>query len=222
MATAEDILEKSRTKRKGAFKAIQRRSWDYINESPNNDDIQEQSDKNKPQLIKDKIQEPESLKINIENILDKGTEEAGVDAESNLKNDNNEAHKENIDTPTNEILQKKLLTLAGHQKQIMRLVTSHIKSRGGAPYTVGIFPNILALKIKADIEVTRVSLKRLVEKNLLVRLKGEKGRNGCCKFKAREDVVKACFTLFNDSPCDINVIDNKTSEFPLLGEEKED
>ena len=102
--------------------------------------------------------------------------------------------------------------MKGHQKQIMRLVTSHIKSRGGAPYTVGIFPNILAVKIKADIEVIRVSLKRLVEKNLLVRLKGEKGRNGCCKFKAREDVVKVCFTLFNDSPCDINLIGNEIEE----------
>ena len=92
----------------------------------------------------------------------------------------------------------------------MRLITSHIKSRGGTPYTVSLFPNILAVKIKAHIDVTRVSLKRLIEKNLLVRMKGEKGRNGCCKFKVREDVVKACFTLFNDAPCDINLIESET------------
>ena len=92
----------------------------------------------------------------------------------------------------------------------MRIITSHIKSRGGTPYTVSLFPNILAMKIKTHIDVARVSLKRLIEKNLLIRMKGEKGRNGCCKFKVREDVVKACFTLFNDAPCDINVIESET------------
>lgn len=41
-------------------------------------------------------------------------------------------------------------------------------------------------------------------------MKREKGRNGCCKFKVKEDVVKACFTLFNDAPCAINVIESDT------------
>lgn len=202
MATAEDILRKSRTKKHGKFQAVQRRAWDYLDTS-NNKDTHAQPDEDK---------KLESVKVEVEKILEKVTTEASIDTENNLKSDSNDSYRESIDTPTKEAVQKKLLTLTGHQKQIMRLVTSHIKSRGGAPYTVSIFPNILAVKIKADIEVTRVSLKRLVEKNLLVRMKGEKGRNGCCKFKAREDVVKVCFTLFNDSPCDIHLIGNETEE----------
>lgn len=210
MATAEDILKKSRTK-KGKFQAVKRRAWDYLDTPLSNENTQAKSDENKSNLILDKT--PPLIKIDVEKTFEE-TNEVSIDHEKNLKTDSHDSYsyRESIDTPTKEAVQKKLLTLKGHQKQIMRLVTSHIKSRGGAPYTVGIFPNILAVKIKADIEVIRVSLKRLVEKNLLVRLKGEKGRNGCCKFKAREDVVKVCFTLFNDSPCDINLIGNEIEE----------
>jgi len=199
MATAEDILKKSRTKKKGKFQAIQRRAWDYLDAS-NEKTLNPEDEKSR------------IAQTDVEKLLEQVTKAPSIDVDNNLKSDKNDSYKESIDTPTNETLQKKLLTLIGHQKQIMRLVTSHIKSRGGAPYTAGIFPQILATKIKADIEVTRVSLKRLVEKNLLVRLKGEKGRNGCCKFRARESVVKACFTLFNDTPCDINLIVNETIE----------
>lgn len=202
MATAEDILKKSKTK-KGKFQAVKRRAWDYLDTPLNSEDIKTPSDDDKFS---------ESSKIDMEKISQQDAKVENIDIEKNLKNNSNDSFRESIDTPTKEAVQKKLLTLTGHQKEIMRLITSHIKSRGGAPYTVGIFPNILAIKIKADIEVTRVSLKRLVEKNLLVRLKGERGRNGCCKFKAREDVVKVCFTLFNDSPCDINVIGNEIEE----------
>lgn len=201
MATAEDILKKSKTK-KGKFQAVKRRAWDYLDTPLNSEDVKISSGEDKPS---------ESIKIDVEKTLEL-EKIVSIDTEKNLKNNSNDSFKESIDTPTKEAVQKKLLTLTGYQREIMRLITSHIKSRGGAPYTVGIFPNILAVKIKADIEVTRVSLKRLVEKNLLVRLKGERGRNGCCKFKAREDVVKACFTLFNDSPCDINLIGNEVED----------
>lgn len=192
MATAEDILKKSKVKQT-KFQPVQRRSWDYdydIDDPKNNitNEITSKNPDGKSKLVEDKISK--LMDIDIDDVL----------------------KKENIDSPTKEALQKKLLTLTGHQKEIMRLITSHIKSRGGAPYTVGVFPNILAIKIKANIEVAKVSLKRLVEKNLLIRLKGEKGRNGCCKFKAREDVVKACFSLFNDSPCDINLIGNDSEK----------
>jgi hypothetical protein len=208
MTTAEDILRKSKAKKQSTFQPVQRRAWDYFEETTINEN------ENKAQPTNETKKEIITTSNAEENVITKvsATEELKIDTENNIKQEINESYRENIDTPTKEGIQKKLLTLAGHQKEIMRLITSHIKSRGGAPYTVSLFPNILAMKIKAHIDVTRVSLKRLIEKNLLVRMKGEKGRNGCCKFKIREDVVKACFSLFNDSPCDINLISDENDQ----------
>lgn len=204
MTTAEDILNKSKTKKPNKFQPVQRRAWDYLDTSKETESPQ-QNDESEKSI--DPI-----ATININNPKNEKTKKLNIAIESHLKPDQNDTYRESIESPTKEVFQKKLLTLTGHQREIMRLITSHIKSRGGMPYTVSLFPNILAIKIKSHIDVVRVSLKRLVEKNLLVRMKGEKGRNGCCKFKMREDIVKACFTLFNDTPCDINVIENKGEE----------
>lgn len=196
MTTAEDILKKSKTKKQSTFQPVQRRAWDYLEKTATDDkqDITEQVINKADEILETVIEKSsisKEIKVNVE------------------KQELNE-YKENVDLSIKEALQKKLLTLNGHQKEIMRAIISHIKSRGGTPYTVSLFPNILAMKIKANIEVTKVSLKRLLEKNLLVRMKGERGRNGCSKFKIKEDVVKACFTLFNDAPCDINLIESET------------
>jgi len=204
MATAEYILNKSKTKKRIKFQVTQRRAWDYLNLT-NNDDSKTELNKSNKNQSKEKIN-------NLVDYTPKKNSEQKITKSVNIiekiyESNSNDLY-ENIDTPRKESVQKKILTLTGHQKQIMRLITRHIKSKGGAPYTLSIFPHMLAAKIKTNVEVTRVSLKRLVKKNLLIRLKGEKGRNGCCKFKILEDVIKVCFTLFNDSPCDINIIEN--------------
>lgn len=195
MTTAEDILKKSKAKKQSTFQPVQRRAWDYLEKTETDDkkNITEEVINTADEIVEtviEKLSSPKKIKVTIE------------------KQEHHE-HKENVDLSIRETLQKKLLTLNGHQKEIMRAIIGHIKIRGGTPpYTVSLFPKILAMKIKADIDVTRVSLYRLLEKNLLSRMKGERGRNGCSKFKIKEDVVKACFTLFNDAPCDINVIEN--------------
>lgn len=105
--------------------------------------------------------------------------------------------------------QRQLLTLTGHQKAIMKQVTSHLKFKVGGVDHIDIIPTVLAMKINASLDVTRVTLKRLAEKKLLVKIPGERGRNGCCRFIVKENIVKFCFVLFNDAPCDINHIGNE-------------
>jgi len=199
MTTVEEILKKSKTKKESNFQPEKRRSWDYLNKIIDQAPAVE-IEKNPPipteehTFIEKKI-EPEKKEI--------------VKVSSITKIKSNVLLAKEINDTDKDSTQIKLITLSGHQKEIMQLIISHIKNRGGQLYTVDLFPNILAIKIKASLDVTRVSLKRLVEKKMLIRLEGDKGRNGCCKFKVNETIIKTCFTLFNSSPpCDINLIEN--------------
>ncbi len=196
---------------------MRRRAWDYIEPAQpietteNNENLIWEQNKEQNGIVNGI--NPERSWEQTENKEEQNREQ--TKNESNNKYENNPRVAAPLE-PTNsshgvvlpdDTAQKRILTLTGHQKQIMRHITSHIKSRVGAPYAVDILPNILASKINANLEVTRVTLKRLVEKNILVRLQGERGRNGCCKFRIPENIVKICFSLFNGIG-DINQIGN--------------
>ena len=218
MVTATDWLKKAESKRsksQDSFKAVRRRAWDYVNPtqeveqtSVNWERIKEQNgneNRNKWEQNGNKYgnKQEQNWEQNKEQYRNKYEDEYR----------NNDLAKKNSTTKDNAVLndqmiQKKMLTLTGHQKQIMRHITSHLKIRLGESYIIDILPNILAIKINASLEVTRVTLKRLTKKNLLIKLPGERGRNGCSRFNIQENVVRMCFSLFNDAPCDINLIGN--------------
>jgi hypothetical protein len=224
MVTATEWLKKSEAKRSknpSKFKAVRRRAWDYVDtaqatETTENNDSRIWEQNKEQNGIADGInseQNWEQSKNEIENNKEQNWEQSGI--KSNNKYGNNLQVAVSIEQTNNrgvlsdDTAQKRILTLSGHQKEAMRHITSHIKSRAGTPYVLDILPNILAAKIKANLGVTRVVLKRLTEKNLLIRLPGERGRNGCCKFRIHENIVKICFSFFNDAPCDINQIRNE-------------
>ena len=220
MVTATEWLKKAEAKRSknpGKFKAVRRRAWDYVEPTQSIENTEDNEniiwEQNKEQSgIVDGINS-EHNREQSENKKEQNKEQSEIESKNKYENNLNVAASvepsNNHGLMPEDTAQKRILTLTGHQKQIMRQITSHIKSRVGAPYVVDILPNILAGKIKASLEVTRVTLKRLTEKNILIRLPGERGRNGCCKFKIPENVVRICFSLFNDAPCDINQIGNE-------------
>jgi hypothetical protein len=220
MVTAADILKKSegrRSKKTEKFKPVQRRSWDYLDTQTQNEPIKESEsiwEQNKDQsgiVYRNNKEQNDSV---IGNKWEQKKEQTRSESTNHYGNNHevkaiNDSENQTTNILIEDVAQKRLLTLSGHQKQIIRHITSHLKNRVGAPYEIDIFPHILAAKIKADLEVTRVTLKRLVHKNILIRLPGERGRNGCCKFRMYENVVKICYSLFNDVPCDINLIGNE-------------
>lgn len=230
MVTATEWLKKAETKRSKnpeKFKAVRRRAWDYVDSTPTQLlELESTSVINEPIKESNKIweQKEEQIRSETRNNEEQKWEQYG-NKNGNIREQKEEQYKNkyeneyknkqsikplkepflNLDDTT---VRKRLLTLTGHQKQVMSHITSHLKSRVGES-SIDILPNILAIKINAGLEVTRVTLKRLTGKQLLIRLPGERGRNGCCKFQIPENVVKICFSLFDDAPCDINHIGNE-------------
>jgi len=238
MVTAADILKKSeirRSSKSSTFQPVSRRAWDYLDKTAK--ETTSINTESQPIELKEERNSNENRNNNENKWEQNGNENRNTSEQIRIDNrnkweqkeeqsrnkfDNDNGNKLGLISPTNhvnsylhsdgsveEIIHKTLITLAGHQKEIMRHITSHLKSKVGVPYIVEIFQNILAVKIKATLGVTRVSLKRLVEKKVLTHLPGERGRNGCSKFQIPENVVKFCYTMFNDPPSNINIIGNE-------------
>jgi len=226
MVSATEWLKKAeakRSKNQGKFQAVRRRAWDYVDSTqevqpPPSDDKSVIWEQKEEQIRNDNRnnskQNWEQSGNESENKQERKQEQNKNQYENEYRNNLVVKQAKNTGVQDHLVLdditaQKRLLTLTGHQKQVMKHITSHLKSRIGGADVIDILPTILAQKINAGLEVTRVTLKRLAGKRLLVKLPGERGRNGCCKFRIQENIVKICFSLFNDAPCDINHIGNE-------------
>lgn len=236
MVTATEWLKKAEAKRskKTEFKAVRRRAWDYIEASAADispEPVVPAPAQSEPEQIWEQNQEQigNNNRNEYRNNWEQTENEIGNKVETNIGtigNDNKNEYRNDIRNKVvvkkekiqvvdatspldDDTVQKRLLMLTGHQKQVMRQVTSHLKSRAGGVGHIDIIPNVLAAKISASLDVTRITLKRLAEKKLLIKIPGERGRNGCCRFIVKENIVKFCFSFFNDAPCDINHIGNE-------------
>lgn len=212
MTTAEEILEKANRK-KPKFIPTTHRAWNFEPES-SKQNLEQNGNKMGTNLGIISNKNENNLVAN-KNINNNKWEQNGN--ETGNKNSNNlpltknpvEAPEFKTNTPApldlnNSYILKKLRLTSGLQNKIMRQIVSHIKNQPDKTYDVDILIDILAKNINTDKETTRVSIKRLKKKNLLIMLEGERGRHGCTKVRVPDFIVKKCFELFDDPPCGIN------------------
>ncbi len=236
MNAMEALLKKTEARKNKSFvkfKPTTHRAWDYSSKSEKKEQdtaTKENGNKYGNNMEKNRNESGNSREQiweqnrnesgnNREQIWEQNRNESGnkygnniVSQEENLPgNETNTQDTKIFDTKysVEEVILKTLCSTCGYQNEIMRHITKHIKSLPEKTYSVDISIEILSKKINADKESTRVSLKRLQKKKILIRMKGERGRHGLTKFIIPEFVVKKCFSIFDDIPFDINDIGNK-------------
>ncbi|QGN97025.1 hypothetical protein Psal071_03651 (plasmid) [Piscirickettsia salmonis] len=128
------------------------------------------------------------------------------------KRDNNDIKSfshEDIDTNILKNLRKTI----GHQRTIMILITSHIKSMKNDNNLINIPISILATKINTDKETVRTSIKRLQKKAILLKAQGERGRHGSTQVIVPNFVKKECLKLYNCHPQPIDETNQNGNEY---------
>ncbi|AKP75046.1 hypothetical protein Psal006b_03598 (plasmid) [Piscirickettsia salmonis] len=128
------------------------------------------------------------------------------------KRDNNDIKSfshEDIDTNILKNLRKTI----GHQRTIMMLITSHIKSMKNDNNLINIPISILATKINTDKETVRTSIKRLQKKAILLKAQGERGRHGSTQVIVPNFVKKECLKLYNCHPQPIDETNQNGNEY---------
>ncbi|MGJ3501124.1 hypothetical protein [Piscirickettsia salmonis] len=152
-----------------------------------------------------------------------GNEYRGVNKNENRNNNSSKASKiskrnnndiksfshEDIDTNILKNLRKTI----GHQRTIMMLITSHIKSMKNDNNLINIPISILATKINTDKETVRTSIKRLQKKAILLKAQGERGRHGSTQVIVPNFVKKECLKLYNCHPQPIDETNQNGNEY---------
>lgn len=197
MASFEDILKSKKVKKE--FVPEKRRAWDYMNDPENGNNNRNDN--------KDNI----GTKIGTDVGTNIGTNgnEIGNENRNNWEQISEQSRNESSNKDRNikgdanrnddAFILKALKQLTGHQKAIMAYVGDYFKRELLTEYVLEINIDHIAKEAATDKEIVRTSLKRLYKKSILIKLTGERGRNGCTKVKVPEFIAKECFYLFSDN-----------------------
>lgn len=221
MATAEDLLKKSESRRKNILKSFQpekRRSWDYINQNSsfesnikqeengnkygnkNNNNSEQNSNINKDENNNnsEQIWEQNSNKYKNEYRISLN-DKTKVNIEQKIFTES-----ENINPKTEKNIINVLRKTTGYQQKIMEQITAHIKSMKDIVNIINIPISSLSVRISADKNTTRTSIKRLQKKSILLKSPGERGRHGCTQVVILNFVIKECLNLFHCEPSSLD------------------
>ncbi|QGP41250.1 hypothetical protein [Piscirickettsia salmonis] len=230
MATAEELLKKAENRKKKdkkKFQPTKRRAWDYVNDEESSSEEQYGNEyRNNQEHISE--QYGNEYGNNQEHISEQygneyGNEYRGANKNTNRNNNSSKASKiskrdnndiksfshEDIDTNILKNLRKTI----GHQRTIMILITSHIKSMKNDNNLINIPISILATKINTDKETVRTSIKRLQKKAILLKAQGERGRHGSTQVIVPNFVKKECLKLYNCHPQPIDETNQNGNEY---------
>lgn len=232
MATIDDLLQKAASRKKSSksFVPQKRRAWDYVTdaskETPwkeanvindNKNNLELNGNENKNNIETKTGAEIESSRNGNKNNWEQKEEQNDIEIRDKFKNKNTSpstiengfskqqsAKSSLLNAPIEHQILKCLRKTTGHQIQIMAALTSHIKSKKEIVNKIDIPVSVLANRINADKGTTRTSIKRLQEKNILLKSKGERGRHGCTQVVIPDFVIKECLNLFQCYPCSLD------------------
>jgi len=222
MATAADLLKKaeSRSKTRPVFQPQKRRAWDYaVQEMPIIEEVvqKDNRDENRNNQVQISEQNRDENRNNQVQISEQNRDESENEYKNDLpltvvKNKNVPAREtvENLSSPYNEKSEAHILKVlrktSGYQQKIMEQITAHIKSLKEITNTINIPISTLAKRISSDKDVARTSIKRLQQKLILLKAKGERGRHGSTYVLVPDFVIKECINLFDCTPLSLDEI----------------
>lgn len=215
MPRIEDIVKKSPKK----FEKKAYRAWNFVELAGDNESIIKEQPQtalaaNVDEPVKVELLKPEIVSIDIQKhkapiVKNIRKKEAVVTNTPKLSPVPEKTYKQTFSHEYEyESLHERLLRLDGHQKKIFFYAAERCISRNGdsGPITIATFKNL----INSSSDMARLSIKRLIEKSLLIRNQGKTGRHGYSIFSLPEDVYKAAFEFVSFS--DRNMITARSTD----------
>ena len=229
MASIEDILAKSKARKK-PYQPTQRRAWDFVVDTNENNNGIQQEDTTKEEQIKEQTRNVkgdngERISEQRQNKTRNKQEQKQEQFRNNKKDENKDKlhtssieqnikttrdlvpiTAEKLDLETQLRIVETLRKTTGHQSNIMGQFTAHIKSSKSIENTIRFSISTLSSRLKIDKETIRTSLKRLDKKGIISKAEGIRGRHGSTQISIPDFIIKECLNLFDCEPLSLDDI----------------